>query len=74
MPRLWLKMGTKEYSKAKDEEEKEEEKGRNIEEKIRILRKNSGKAAQRRQRKETSAPKRRKVGEGNEYEEWNLIQ
>ena len=65
MPRLGLKMGTKEYSKAKDEEEKEEEKERNIEEKIRILRKNAGKAAKRRQRKETSAPKRRKLGEGN---------
>ena len=32
LPRLGLKMGTKEYSKAKDEEEKEEEKERNIEE------------------------------------------
>ena len=37
LPRLGLKMGTREYSKAKYKGKKEEEKERNIEEKIRKL-------------------------------------
>ena len=67
-------MGTREYSKAKDEEEKQEERERNIEEKKRMLRKKAGKASQRRQGKESSAPKRRKIGEGNEFEESRRVE
>ena len=72
LPRLGLKMGTREYSKAKEEEDTEEE--RNIEEKIRMLRKRAGKASQRRHGKESSAPKRRKTGEMNEYKESRRVE
>ena len=66
LPRLGLKIGTKEYTKAREEENKDEEKEKNIEEKIRMLRKKAGKTAHIRQGKDTSAPKRRKTGENNE--------
>ena len=69
LPRLGLKIGTREYSKAKESEDKEEERERNIEEKIRMMRKQEGKSAQRRKGKENPAPKRRKTGEENQYEE-----
>ena len=68
LPRLGLKIGTKEYSTAKEDEEREEEKERNIEEKIRMMRKAAGKKTHGRQRKEDPAPKRRKLGSNNEFE------
>ena len=39
-----------------------------------MLRKRAGKASQRRQGKESSAPKRRKIGEGNEFEESRRVE
>jgi hypothetical protein len=68
LPRLGLKIGTKEYSTAKEDEEREEEKEGNIEEKIRMMRKAAGKKTHGRQRKEDPAPKRRKLGSNNEFE------
>ena len=41
MPRLGLKIGTKEYNQAKETEDRDEERERNIEEKIIIMRKQS---------------------------------
>ena len=72
LPRLGLKIGIREYSKAQEEEEKDAEKERNIEEKIRMLRKKAGKTARSRQKKEAPAPKRRKKGENNEDEEMRV--
>jgi hypothetical protein len=67
LPRLGLKIGTKEFNVAKEKEENEKEK--NIEEKIRLLRKNAGKENNRRGKGENSAPKRRKMDHQNHYEE-----
>ena len=64
LPRLGLKIGTREFSKAKEDEDREEERERSIEEKIRMLRKKKGKVALNRKEKETSAPKRRKKENG----------
>ena len=65
MPRLGLKIGTKEYNQAKETEDRDEERERNIEEQIRMTRKQAGKTAQRRPGKDNPAPKRRKTGEDN---------
>ena len=73
LPRLGLKIGTKEYSKAKNEEDMEAEKEKNIEEKIRMMRKKAGKTSNSRNKKETSAPKRRKVNELNDYIESRIV-
>ena len=72
LPRLGLKMGTKEYSAAKADEEKAEEQEKNIEEKLKIMRKLAGKRTQRRKGQENPAPKRRKTGEDNEYIELKI--
>ena len=45
VPRLGLKIGTKEYNKAREMETEDEEKEKNIEENIRMMRKQAGKAA-----------------------------
>ena len=50
-------------------ETEDEKKEKHIEETIRMMRKQAGKAAQRRPRNENPAPKRRKLTEGNEYKE-----
>ena len=39
-----------------------------------MLRKKAGKTERGRQRKEVSAPKRRKIGEKNEYKELNIVE
>ena len=67
LPRLGLKIGTKEYSKAKEMEDQEEQTERNIEEKIRILRKQAGKKTNRSSKFENPAAKRQKTNNGNEY-------
>ena len=72
LPRLGLKIGTSEYNKAKEDEDKEVDRERNIEEKIRMLRKQKGKDAQRRKDTESSAPKRRKKDNG--YEEARRVE
>ena len=61
-PKAWAE-GTKEYSKAKESEDMEEERESNIKEKIRMMRKQAGKSAQRRKGNENSAPERRKTKE-----------
>ena len=63
LPRLGLKIGTKEYSKAKESEDMEEEKERNIEEKIRMMRKQAGKSAQRRKVKPSTKEKENRRGQ-----------
>ena len=67
LPRLGLKMGTKEYSRAKEEEDKETEKEKNIEDKIKYMKRMAGKRTRGREKKESSAPKRRKMTEENGY-------
>ena len=66
-------MGTKEYSAAKADEEKAEEQEKNIEEKIKIMRRLAGKRTQRRKEQENPAPKRRKTGEDNKYTEEKIV-
>ena len=58
---MGLKIGTREYSQAHEKEKEDEEREKNIEEKIRILRKQAGKKAQRREKKENPAPNRKKI-------------
>ena len=70
IPRLGVKMGGKSYKNKQDHADGDrEEIEREIEEKIRMLRKKHGKKNQRRKYcDESSAPKRRKLGE-EEYKE-----
>ena len=63
IPRLGVKLGSKAYKSRQEHEESElNDRERNTEEKIRMLRKQQGKKAQRRKYKEeSSAPKRRNL-------------
>jgi hypothetical protein len=74
LPRLGLKIGTREYNQAQEKEREEEEKDKNIQEKIRLLRKKAGKLNNERGGKRNSAPKRRKLNEKNEYNESRVVQ
>ena len=64
-----MKIGTKEFSKAKVEEDKETEKKKSIEETNIMMRKKAGKMSQK---KKSSAPKRRKINEENGYKEQKI--
>ena len=73
LPRLGLKIGTKEYSKAKEVEDQEEQTERNIEEKIRMLRKQAGKKINRTRRLRDMIYKSKGKGVTGEGEIINLL-
>ena len=64
-----MQIGTKKFSKAKAEEDKETEKKKGIEETNIMMRKKAGK---RSQKKESSAPKRRKINKESGYKEQKI--
>ena len=77
VPRLALKMGSRNYSKNQKEGEEEEEKEKTIQDKIRQLRKTAGKRNNRGGRGNKNhdpAPKRRKLNEDNVYSEERKVE
>ena len=77
VPRLALKMGSRNYSKNQKEGEEEEEKEKTIQEKIRHLRKIAGKRNNRGGRGDKNhdpAPKRWKLNEDNVYSEERKVE